>query len=156
MSKIETVSISKIRKDISDYFTDAVYNNKLVELSRHDKERAFLLGDKIFDLILKNNAASPEVQIEKENDGTITVIYKTLDLVANEETYENAIENIAEQAIEYANDYLEDMDIYIRDQERALHLPMIVLIYKAKTRHEIKNILGLIEENTGSSSFTHT
>ena len=146
MEKLEYVNISNIRHNISDYFTEAVYKNKLIEISRHGKERAFMMGDKVLDLILKSEDFSFKIEEIKENDGSITIIYKTLDIVANGETYKKAVEDLVEQAKEYAKDFLEDLDFYIRDEDRKKHLPLIISIAKAKNDEELINILKLQEQ----------
>lgn len=140
---LECIGISEIRRNISDYFIDAVYKNKLVALSRYEKEKAFLLGEKMLDLLIKPNVPKAQLEVIPEDDGSYTLEYKPLRLLSNGDTYEEAIEDLMFQAKDYAEDYLSDVELYLRDETRKAHLPLIVLISKANSDEEIKELLGI-------------
>ena len=128
---------------MAEYFVEAVHKNKLIGLSRYEKERAYLVGEEMLDTILKYAILSPDFDILDEENGSKTLVYKTLDLLANGDTYEEAVEDIVIQAQEYADDYLNDINLYHRDMERKNHLPLLILISKARSTDEIRNLLGL-------------
>lgn len=142
---LKTVKISDIRKNIAEHFTDVVYNNKIVVLSRYDKEKAFLLGEKVLDNLLKSNlfnSIKKKTEIINEEDGTFTVAYEPLDLLTNQESYDEAIDDLVDQAKEYAEEFLNNIDLYTRDESRKKHLPLLLFISKACSDEEIKKIMN--------------
>ena len=143
MMSLETVTVSEIRKNMAEYFVEAVHKNKLIGLSRYEKERAYLVGEEMLDTLLNYALLAPDFDVFDEEDGSKTIVYKTLDLLANGDTYEATVEDIVIQAQEYADDYLNDINLYHRDPERKNHLPLLILISKARSKDEIRNLLGL-------------
>ena len=140
---LETVTVSEIRKNMAEYFVEAVHKNKLIGLSRYEKERAYLVGEEMLDTLLNYALLAPDFDVFDEEDGSKTIVYKTLDLLANGDTYEATVADIVIQAQEYADDYLNDINLYHRDPERKNHLPLLILISKARSTDEIRNLLGL-------------
>ncbi|MFW6030887.1 MAG: hypothetical protein ACOCRO_11640 [Halanaerobiales bacterium] len=140
---LETVSVSNIRKSMSEYFIEAAHRKKLVILSRYEREKAYLVGEDLFETLLRCALPAPELEVFTENDGSETLAYRTLDLVANGNTYEEAVEDLIIQAQEYADEYLEDINLYQKDVERKKHLPMLVLIAISTSKGDVRTLLGL-------------
>ena len=140
---MKTIGISEARKNIADYFKDAIYKNELIVLSRYDKEKAFLLGEKTIECLIKTDLSPVRFETIQEEDESYTIKLDSLDLVANDITHEKAADDIVYQAKEYANDYLNDLEIYQRDESRKGHFPLLLLIAKASSDEEIKLLLGL-------------
>lgn len=155
MSILKPIGVSDIRKNWAEFFTDAVYKYKLIVLSRHDKEKAFLLGEKLLDSILEvaleSSLTKPKCELLHEEDGSITLHYLPLDLLANEMNYEEAVDDLISQAKDYAEDYLADLNLYMKDKARKAHLPLLILIATADSDEEIRNILNP-DGNPGSIS----
>ena len=147
MAILKTVGVSDIRKNWAEYFTDAVYRFRLVVLSRYEKEKAFLLGEKMLNALLEmavaSSLAEPKLEVLHEDDGSITVHYFPLDLLANENNHEEAVIDLISQAKDYAEDYLTDINLYIKDKTRKAHLPLLISIANAETDEEIRKILEL-------------
>jgi hypothetical protein len=141
LSVLKNVKISDIRKNIGSYFTDAVYKNRVVTFSRYEKEKAFLLGENMLGILLEKNKPEAKTEQVLEEDGSYTVAYKPLDLIANQDTYDEAINDLIVQAREYAEDYLENVDLYLQDKCRKEHLQLIILIALAETEEEIKALI---------------
>ncbi len=139
---LKSVGVSDARKKLADYFSDAVYNNKLTLFTRYDKERAFLVGEKLMELLIDLKVSEKNFEVIKEDDGSYTVHYLSLDLLTNQDSYEEAVDDIVEQAKDYAVDFLEDIDLYLMDEARRGHLPFIIAIAKASSDEEIKLLLN--------------
>lgn len=143
MTSLKTVGVSDARKNMAGFFIEAVYKNQIVSLSRYEKEKAFLMGEKMLDLLLKPCLEKGKPELINEMDGTYTLIYDYLGLLTNQDTLQEAIEDIIDQAKEYAQDYLENIDVFQRDVERIDHLPLLLSIAKANNDSDIKKLLGL-------------
>jgi len=146
LTTLKTIGVSEIRKNMADYFVEAVYKNQLVTLSRYEKEKAFLMGETMLDLLLKPTVNGHEINVRKEEDGSYTLKYEPLNLLVNNETYEAASEDLVSLAKDYTAEYLENIDIYMRDQKRKEQLALVILIAKANNPDEIKNLLGITKD----------
>ncbi len=146
---IRSVGVSEARKRMADFFSDAVYKNKLTLFSRYEKERAFLVGEKLMDLLICPEVPANHKDVIQEEDGSYTVHYLPLDLVTNQDHYEDALDDLVCQAKDYASDFLDNVDLYLSDASRKKHLPLIVAIAKATSDDDIKSLMGLLEEPTG-------
>ena len=143
---IKRVGVSDARKHMADFFSDAVYKNKLTVFSRYEKERAFLVGEKLMDLLVCPEVPANNKEVIEEEDGSYTVHYLPLDLLTNQDNYEEAIEDLVCQAKDYASDFLDNVELYLSDESRKKHLPFMVAIAKATSDDEIKSLMGLLEE----------
>ncbi len=147
MAILKSIGVSDIRKNWAECFADAVYRFKLVVLSRYEKEKAFLLGEKMLEALLEvaltTSLVEPIIEAIHEDDSSITTHYFPLDLLSNESNYEDAVVDLISQAKDYADDYLSDVNLYIKDKKRKAHLPLIILIAKADTDEEIRKILAI-------------
>ncbi|MBF0464903.1 MAG: hypothetical protein HQK88_07150 [Nitrospirae bacterium] len=61
-----------------------------------------------------------------------------LDLVTEMDTPEEAAEDIFEAMKDYANEYIEDLELYSVSPNRAHHLPYVKTIYSCNTDWELK------------------
>ena len=76
---MKTIGISEARKNIADYFKDAIYKNELIVLSRYDKEKAFLLGEKTIEYLIKTNLSPVRFETIQEEDESYTIKLDSLD-----------------------------------------------------------------------------
>jgi len=66
-----------------------------------------------------------------------------LDLVAEMNTPEEAIEDMIEAMKDYAEEYMEDFELYSRSPNRAHHLPYIKAISSCKTDWELRMLIEI-------------
>jgi hypothetical protein len=57
------------------------------------------------------------------------------------DTEEEALTDLAEMAVEYAEDYLEDLAFYAKSPDRAEHLPYILAIAECTT--DVYDVVGV-------------
>ncbi|GAB2571738.1 hypothetical protein [Gracilibacillus alcaliphilus] len=76
-----------------------------------------------------------------ESDGTITLSIRDFDIVANGETEEEAVTDLAEFLIDYAEDYLNDYSLYSRSPNRRSHLPFIMNIFLQDDVEGVKQLI---------------
>lgn len=117
-------SSSDVRKKWSD-FVDEVTNDKKPKLvSRNNKSEFLSLSlEQALSLLQDKNI---DVEIIKENDGSYTVDMVQFDLFANEPTKEEALTVVAKDLIEYAKDYMEEIDLFYNSTNRKTHFPYVM------------------------------
>ena len=79
----------------------------------------------------------------EDNNGYITLNYGYLGIYSSEETYVEAIEDLAQLAKEYAELYFDEYDSFKKDMSRRHHEEMLKKILHAKTDDEVLEILGM-------------
>lgn len=67
------------------------------------------------------------------SDGQCCAYCPELDLATAMDSEEEALTDLAEMAVEYAEDYLEDWDFYAYSPDRGKHLPYILAVAKCTT-----------------------
>lgn len=66
-----------------------------------------------------------------------------LDLVTETDTPEEAVEDMIEAMKDYAEEYIEDFELYSKSPNRAHHLPYIRAIESCKTDWELKMLIEI-------------
>lgn len=100
----------------------------------------------VMDLLVCPEVPVNNKEVIKEEDGSYTVHYLPLDLLTNQDNYDEAIEDLVCQAKDYASDFLDNVELYLSDESRKKQLPFMVSIAKATSDDEIKSLMGLLEE----------
>ena len=67
------------------------------------------------------------------SDGQCCAYCPELDLATAMDTEEEVLTDLAEMAVEYAEDYLEDLAFYAKSPNRAEHLPFILAVAECTT-----------------------
>lgn len=75
------------------------------------------------------------------SDGQCCAYCPELDLVTAMNTEDEALTDLAEMAVEYAEDYLEDLAFYAKSPNRAEHLPFILAVAECTT--DVDNVEGV-------------
>lgn len=83
------------------------------------------------------------------SDGQCCAYCPELDLATAMDTEEEALTDLAEMAVEYAEDYLEDLAFYAGSPDRAEHLPFILAVAECTTDvydvEGVRKVRGLFE-----------
>jgi hypothetical protein len=82
-----------------------------------------------------------DVQVFKEEDGTVTVSLDSFDLVENGDTYEEAIDLLADELVEYSQEYLENFNVYFHSPNRRNHFPYILHVFIQKDIEGVKSLI---------------
>ena len=77
------------------------------------------------------------------DEGKFGAYCPELDLVAEMETREEAIEDMLEAMREYAKEYMEDVDLYAQSPNRAHHVPYIQAITACKTDRDLRMLIEI-------------
>lgn len=82
-----------------------------------------------------------EAELFREEDGSVTATLKGFDLVENGETEEEAIELLAEELIEYANEYQDNFKTYFQSPNRHDHFPYIMNVLAQDDAEGVKSLI---------------
>jgi hypothetical protein len=66
-----------------------------------------------------------------------------LDLATEMHTYEEAVDDMIEAIKDYANEYMNEVDLYSQSPNRAHHLPYIEAIVSCKTDWELRMLIEI-------------
>ena len=90
------------------------------------------------------------------SDGQCCAYCPELDLATAMDTEEEALTDLAEMAVEYAEDYLEDLAFYAKSPNRAEHLPFILAVAECTTDvydvEGVRKVQELFESKPGATT----
>jgi len=90
------------------------------------------------------------------SDGQCCAYCPELDLATTMDTEEEALTDLAEMAVEYAEDYLEDLAFYAKSPNRAEHLPFILAVAECTTDvydvEGVRKVQELFESKHGATT----
>jgi len=90
------------------------------------------------------------------SDGQCCAYCPELDLATAMDTEEEALTDLAEMAVEYAEDYLKDLAFYAKSPNRAEHLPFILTVAECTTDvydvEGVRKVQELFESKHGATT----
>jgi len=93
---------------------------------------------------IKKNFSKLTLELEFDPEtGEYVSVCPELDLAISGNTRKEAIDNLLEAMIEYAEDYLDRLDIFVRSPNRGSHLPFILLISSCASKEDILELLNI-------------
>jgi len=135
---VQTINATDVRKHFSE-FIDMIVREKPAVIKRN-RDYVFSLSMEDMCFILEQYRFSADKYIE--DDGSITLSLNEIDLAVNEPTLENAVDSMAKEIKEYAEEYYENFKLYYNSSNRKKHLPYILRIL---TSGSIEDIRGMID-----------
>jgi predicted RNase H-like HicB family nuclease len=119
----------KDKEFVEDLTDIAIFDQRKAEPSRSIDE---YLANKKKDC----NKLTLELEFDPET-GEYVSACSELDLASAGDTREEAIDNLLEAMIEYAEDYLDRLDIFVKSPNRSSHLTLILLIASCASKEDI-------------------
>ncbi len=135
---VQTINATDVRKHFSEFIDMIVWEKPAV--IKRNRDYVFSLSMEDMCFILEQYRFSADKHIE--DDGSITLSLNEIDLVVNEPTLENAVDSMAKEIKEYAEEYYENFKLYYNSSNRKKHLPYILRIL---TSGSIEDIRGMID-----------
>ena len=129
---------SQVRKEWSA-FIDRVLHEKPAMIKRNRDQIAALSLDHLKTLL---SSVKFTVSYLHEEDASWTAILSNFDLVVNAKTKKEALEDLAQDLIEYANEYMDEFDQYYRSTNRKQHFPYVV---KVLIQKDLKAVMELLD-----------
>ncbi|TCP60438.1 hypothetical protein [Baia soyae] len=139
---MQAAMATDVRKNWSEFF-DTVVRDKPQAVQRN-RDLAMFIALPHMKEILKSYKLTLEV--EREEDGSYTGGLKEIDLVSNAHSLQDLKKNLAQDLVEYAQNYMEEFNLYFHSPNRRNHFPYVlhVLIHDDLTEVE-KLIDGNLE-----------
>lgn len=135
---MQVLNASDVRKDFSR-FIDQVVHEKPIAFKRN-RDKILSLSTEQLNTLLEGFRF--KALLFPEEDGSITITIDGFDLVANTSDREQAILKIAEELIDYAEDYLNQFPLYFKSENRRKHFPYIM---KVALSEDIQAVVRLID-----------
>lgn len=137
MSFMQTIPATDIRKNFS-YAIDKAVREKPVAF-RRNRDKLMLLSNEQVIGLLKGYSFKP-VYITEE-DGSVTATLEGFDLVINAADHAQAITGLAEELIEYAQEYYDQFQLYFASNNRQQHYPYILKVLLAEDLDKVKGLI---------------
>nr|DAR47098.1 MAG TPA: antitoxin [Caudoviricetes sp.] len=129
-----SVGASEVRKDWSRII-DSVVREKPAFIKRTRDYMMLCTTDMIYELVSSIKYVANKYV---EDDGTITLSMKSLDITANGDTEAAAKSALVGSLIEYAEEFYEEFELYSKAPNRRSHLPYVVKALTAKTPKDLE------------------
>lgn len=134
MNDMLTIGASEVRKDWSRVI-DSVVRERPAFIKRTHDYMMLCTTDMICELVSGIKYVANKYV---EDDGTITLSMKSLDIVANGATETAAKSALVGSLIEYAEEFYEEFELYSKAPNRRSHLPYVVKALTAKTPKDLE------------------
>lgn len=82
-----------------------------------------------------------KVHFITEDDGTVTATLDNFDIVENGDNQDEALDLIADELVEYANEYQENFNLYFNSLNRHNEFPYIMNILAQSNMEEVKGLI---------------
>lgn len=137
VSFMQTMQATDIRKNFSAAIDKAIREKPIA--FKRNRDNLLLLSNVQVLGLLKGYSFKP-VYIAEE-DGSVTATLEGFDLVINAVDREKAITSLAEELLEYAQEYYDHFQLYFSSNNRQQHYPYILRVLLAEDLDEIKELI---------------
>lgn len=131
---------TEVRKNWSEFVDNVAIGQKPKVVSRNNKHPFLSISLEQVATLL--HAYQFNVTIEHEEDGTYSVDLNNFDLFANADTLEEAYKNLANDLVEYAQEYIEDIQTYYAAPNRTNHLPYVMVVLMQNDLDSVVNLFN--------------
>ncbi len=129
LASLRKHSFSEAKARLSDVMSEVVRDHAPTLIERHNGKEAMLLLDaELLESLLEGFGFSTKASV---SDGEFVLRQPELRLIAGGESFEEAVEDLDEQALAYAARFFERCDFY-RQTDRAEHLPYLLRLLLAE------------------------
>ena len=139
---MEAVNVTSIRKDMGR-FIDSVVREK-PRLVKRTRDKVFVTSVETFKDVLKTFTFT--ATLFNEDDNTITASLEEFDIVINADDQEEAIILLANELIEYAEEFYDEFNYWSSAPNRKVHLPYILNVL---LQNDIEGVKALIKCQAG-------
>lgn len=142
MKELEATNATDVRKDWGRFIDSVVRNRpKFIKRSR---DYIFATSTDMLKEMLKEYKLT--ATIYEEENGTITAALEEIDIVSNGATKEDALNTLASNLQEYAEEYYNEFEYWYSAPNRKAHLPYVL---KILLQGEVKDIMSMIKCQAG-------
>lgn len=120
-NKIDTISATDARKDWSQLIDTVVHDKP--QIIRRTRDYVFITEIHMIENILSAYSFTADKYVEDDN--SVTLSLNEMDLVANGITENDAKKNLAEEILDYAEEFYEDYHYWSKVPNRKKHIPYV-------------------------------
>lgn len=118
---------------------DTVVREKPVFVKR-SRDIIYLLNQNNINQLLSNyNFTAKEFM---ESDGSITLSLNEIDIIANALSHEEALNKLAFELTEYAEEYYSDFEYWYASMNRKSHYPYILRVLSLDDKEKLKELIA--------------
>ncbi len=128
---------------------DEIYDKKMPviikkKIAGGSKDFVFISKEIFGDLL---NYVEFNVNVYNESDGSITLELEDLELVSNGDTIDSTAYELANDVIMYAEEYIENIQLYSIAPNRKDHLKFIIKVANYSDKYELSNSFKYFYKN---------
>lgn len=140
---------TEVRKEWSR-FIDGVTRDRPA-LVKRNRDLVVVLSLELLDSILSEYKLNVEVKIEK--DGSYSGIFNEMDLMANARDIKSLEEKLANELIEYSEEYMNEFKIHYYSPNRKNHFPYVYRIsLQSGDMEKVKKLFSVSTKPAGKAS----
>lgn len=134
---MDMMQATSVRKSFSSVI-DTVVREKPVIFKRNRDHLMLLSSIQVLSSLQEYNLKAKYVA---EEDGTITAILDGFDLVVSAADQAQARIMLADELVDYAEDYFDQFQLYYNSLNRKEHFPYILRVLLAEDLNEVKELI---------------
>jgi len=134
---MQTIQATQVRNSFSTVI-DTVVREKPVMFKRNRDNLMLMSDTQVLDLVQQCSFKAVYI---REDDGSTTATLDGFDLVVNARDPEQANDELADELIEYAQDYFDQFQLYYSSKNRKQHFPYILRVLLAQDLNEVKGLI---------------
>ncbi len=135
---MQTINATEVRKEFS-LFIDTVVREKPVVIKRNRDHVLSISLEHTVNLLADYRL---HMNVFQEEDGSITVTLNELDLIINTMNKGEFKNLMAQEILDYAEDYFEQFNLYYNSPNRQKHFPYVL---KAILANNLEEVAGFID-----------
>jgi len=115
---------TEVRKEWSRFIDDVTRDRPA--LVKRNRDLIAVLSLELLDSILSEYKLT--VEVEKEKDGSYSGVFNEMDLMANARDIKSLEEKLANELVEYSEEYMDEFKIHYYSPNRKNHFPYVYRI----------------------------
>ena len=144
MRDMLTLNVTDVRKEWSTVIDNTIREKP--QFIRRTRDYMMLADIEFLEILLESYKFTANKLIEK--DKSITLVLNEIDLIVNAKTEEEAKTKLAEEILEYAEDFYNEFNVWSIAPNRKAHIPYV---FKVLILDDIKKIEELISCQNGKN-----
>lgn len=134
---MKLLNASEVRNDFSA-FVDTVVRERPMVFKRN-RDQVLSISTEQARSLVESYRFKAVVLVEEDNSATVTL--EGFDLVVNAPDIDEALIKMAEELIEYSQDYLDQFALYFKTANRKKHFPYVMKVALAEGVQEVAGFI---------------
>jgi len=135
---MKLLNASEVRGDFSSFVDKVVRERPMV--FKRNRDQVLSISTEQANSLLETFRF--QAVIIPEDDGSTTITLEGFDLVVNAAEHSQALTKMAEELIDYSQDYFEQFSLYFKTTNRKKHFPYVMKVALAEG---IQEVVGFID-----------